>query len=455
MRVLLWHGYLLSGTGSNLYTANVARRWRARGHDVLVLCQERHGDRFIFVDEAGDFDGSNTSLPFKGKAAPSSEGRCRLARPTIGEILPVFVQDDYEGFTAKLFTELDDAELEAYTKANVKALTTAIDQFDPEAIVTGHEVMGPYIAKLACGETGMSYVAKLHGSGLEYAVRLQDRYRHYATEGLGGAVAVVGGSHYMVEAAADLIPGWRDKAEVVNPGYDIDIFKPVKKDFGGAPKIGYVGKLILAKGVHHLLAALCKTTAPDLEAVAVGFGGDERELRQLWATFTAGDRGAARHFAGRGDERMLGHLASWLAAGGDDARFYERATELRLEWPGRLEHDALAPVLPSWDALVVPSIVPEAFGMVAAEAAGCGVPPIVPRHSGIGEIGATLEGHLGREELLTFDPGDPIDDLARTIDGVLTLSEAERDELSTGVAEVARASWSWENTAKRLLELAV
>jgi len=49
MRILLWHGYLLSGSGSNLYTVNIARIWRSEGHDVLLMCQERSAGAFTFV----------------------------------------------------------------------------------------------------------------------------------------------------------------------------------------------------------------------------------------------------------------------------------------------------------------------------------------------------------------------------------------------------------------------
>jgi hypothetical protein len=45
MRILLWHGWLLEGSGSNVATARVAERYRAAGHDVLLVCQERHPER--------------------------------------------------------------------------------------------------------------------------------------------------------------------------------------------------------------------------------------------------------------------------------------------------------------------------------------------------------------------------------------------------------------------------
>jgi len=59
VRILLWHGYLLSGSGSNLYTVNISRIWRSEGHDVLLMCQERHAGEFAFVDAAGDFNTDN------------------------------------------------------------------------------------------------------------------------------------------------------------------------------------------------------------------------------------------------------------------------------------------------------------------------------------------------------------------------------------------------------------
>ncbi|HWL65986.1 MAG TPA: glycosyltransferase, partial [Actinomycetota bacterium] len=125
-----------------------------------------------------------------------------------------------------------------------------------------------------------------------------------------------------------------------------------------------------------------------------------------------------------------------------------------IEFAGRLDHDPLSKLLPTFDLLVVPSVVPEAFGMVAAEAAACGVLPLVPGHSGIGEVGATLEAALDRPGLLTFDPLDPVRDIARGIDRVLALDPRDRRELGRRAVQVARELWSWDGVAARLLALA-
>ena len=114
---------------------------------------------------------------------------------------------------------------------------------------------------------------------------------------------------------------------------------------GDEPTVVYFGKLIGNKGVHVLLEAL---DGLDARAVIVGFGDFRAEL----------ERPRPR----RGSSS-----------------------------PGPFEHRHLAHLLPLADAAVVPSIFPEAFGMVAAEAAACGCPPLVARHSGLAEVAEGLE----------------------------------------------------------------
>lgn len=452
MKVLLWHGWLLTGTGSNLYTANLARVWRDQGHDVLLMCQERDAGRLAYVDAHADMPPGNGSLP----ELPSGDGRgrCRVLRPDIGRLLPVFVLDRYEGFEAKRFVDLTEDELAVYTDHNVTALVHATRAFEPDAIVTGHEVMGPYIALRAKAETGRSYLAKLHGSGLEYAVKVQERYREHATAGLGGAEVVAGGSRYMVDEAARHIPGFRDRAVVVNPGCDVAVFRPRKRPHGAPITVGYVGKLMAAKGVHNLLAALALADPGPARVVVVGFGGFEDGLRRLWDALRSGDVAAAVDIARRGEDGPLPHLLAWLEAGSLGGPALERLRRIDLTFTGRLDHEPLARVLPTFDALVVPSVVPEAFGMVAAEAAAAGVLPVVPSHSGIGEAGAILEEELGRPGLLRFDPASPIEGIAGGLARILGLGP-ERAALEEAAVAVARRLWSWEHVATRLLGHAV
>ena len=96
MRILIFHGYLLRGTGSNIYNASLVRALARLGHEVHLLCQDRDWDR-----------------------PPRA---CTVHNPDIGRVLPVYVADRYEGFDAKPYAELSDAELEHYLEANVAAV---------------------------------------------------------------------------------------------------------------------------------------------------------------------------------------------------------------------------------------------------------------------------------------------------------------------------------------------
>ena len=83
---------------------------------------------------------------------------------------------------------------------------------------------------------------------------------------------------------------------------------------------------------------------------------------------------------------------------GDARAELEAMADERVIFTGAMDHDHLHRLVPLADAVVVPSVLPEAFGMVAAEAASCGVVPIVANHSGLAEVAAGL-GENG----LTFD----------------------------------------------------
>ena len=101
---------------------------------------------------------------------------------------------------------------------------------------------------------------------------------------------------------------------------------------------------------------------------------------------------------------------------------------------------------------VTPSVFPEAFGMVAAEAAACGSPPLVARHSGLAEVAEGLEAHYPPElrHLASFARGDATD-LAAKLDAILALPRSEWAALSQAARAAAVERWSWETIAALIL----
>ena len=138
---------------------------------------------------------------------------------------------------------------------------------------------------------------------------------------------------------------------------------------------------------------------------------------------------------------------------GDYRAELEAKAPPRTLFTGPLEHRHLVHLLPLADVSVVPSIFPEAFGMVAAEAAATGTLPLVARHSGLAEVAAGLEEVYPPEHraLASFESGNAAD-LRAKLAAVLALPRAERAELGLAARRATIERWSWTGVAKRLLD---
>jgi glycosyltransferase involved in cell wall biosynthesis len=410
VRILLWHGYLLGGTGSNVYTRALAREWSRAGHEVVVVSQERAPEQY-------DLGGATTvtvELP--------------------GGLLPTFVMDRYEGLSPKYLQDFTDAEKRAYVDANAAVLRELLPA---DVVFTNHVLMGGAVG----AATGVPFRVKAHGSELEYSMRGRPELEAWGREALAQAEATFVGSSHIREVLEDVV-GHVDRVFEVPPGVDIDEFTLEARDSalaqlldearddpsnpgnaeerlpdeenaerlaaflaGDGPVVVYFGKLIEQKGVQVLLEAM---RGIDARLVVVGFGPYRPDL--------------------------------------------EAAAPRRTLFTGPLEHRHLVHLLPLADVTVVPSIFPEAFGMVAAEAAAAGSPPLVARHSGLAEVAAGLEEAYPERfrHLASFESGDAAD-LARKLEELLALPPAERDALKRAARQAVVDRWSWASVAERLL----
>src|SRR5262245_43250741 len=410
MKILLWHGYLLGGTGSNVYTRALAREWGRAGHDVTVFSQD---------PDPGQYD----------------LGGATMVRPEIGGLLPVFVLDRYEGLQARLLPELTIEERERYVKANAAALR---EHLPADLVFANHVLLGGPVG----AATGARFAVKAHGSELEYSMRGNRQLSEWGRESLAGAEAVFVGSEHIRQVLEE-VGGHVDRVHVVPPGVDVEEFVLLPRDEalrrllgesradppnpgnanerlpdeGNAerleaffatdePTVLYFGKLLRNKGVHVLFEALRDV---DARTVVVGFGDYRAEL--------------------------------------------ERTAPPPTLFTGALEPPHLAKLIPLTDVTAVPSIFPEAFGMVAAEAAAAGSLPLVSNHSGLAEIAAGVSAEYPERlrELTSFSTGDSAE-LAEKLRRLLALEPAERAELQEAARGAVVERWSWAGVARRLLE---
>jgi glycosyltransferase involved in cell wall biosynthesis len=389
-----------------VYTRSLARAWSRLGHDVVVFSQDPRPERYDL-------------------------GGATVVRPKLEGPLPVFVLDRYEDLEPRYLQDLDQAERDGFVEVNTAAVR---DQLPADYLLVNHVLLGAPVG----AAVGMPFVVKAHGSELEFSIRGREDLASWARETLAEAEEVVVGSEHIRDVLAEVVD-WHDRIRVVPPGVDVEELRPEPRDeavaalleearrdgprgserdpdpgnaerfeqFFGAeePTIVYVGKLSQEKGVHLLLEALSEIA---VRAVVVGFGPARPELE---------------------------------AAAGNDVLF-----------TGALEHRHLRHLWPLADVSATPSVFPEAFGMVAAEAAACGSPPLVARHSGLAAVAEGLEAAypLEHRELASFRPGDAAD-LAEKLRRILELPRSQWERLSVAARQAAVDRWSWEHVAALLL----
>jgi hypothetical protein len=98
MNILITHGYLLKGTGSNLYVNNLVREFSKAGHNIFLVCQEYFPEELDFVSDIYDFTNENKELKLIESFKTSYSGRCRFFSPDLEGFLPVYVFDHYQNF---------------------------------------------------------------------------------------------------------------------------------------------------------------------------------------------------------------------------------------------------------------------------------------------------------------------------------------------------------------------
>src|SRR5438876_3233576 len=386
---------------------------------------------------------------------------------------------------------------------NVAALRAAAAWDRPEAVLAGHAVPGAVVARRALGAG--AYVAKVHGSDLEYGARTQPRLATLTREGLEGAISVAGGSRDVLARAVEFAPSVAGRLVVGPPGVDVDRFRfrprtealelaaslleadpdtsrgrprslepliervilepaPAFDEMarsydqsvpdpgagprlralaaGAGPLVAYFGKLIPEKGPELFVQALA-LQSPPVRGRIVGFGDFRDWIEAVVSVLDSGRPELFRQLAAHGRLRF--------ELGDADVRRAKGLRE-RTSFTGRLDHRYAPLALAAVDVLVVPSVLDEAFAMVVVEGAACGALPLVARHSGLAEVAAALEAEVGRPGLFSFEPGaGAVRRIAAGLDRLLALPEAERDDLRRRISAFIGREWTWDRTADRLL----
>ncbi|HEY0672159.1 MAG TPA: glycosyltransferase [Longimicrobiales bacterium] len=433
------HGYLLEGSGSNLWTRSVLQALCRAGHTVHLVCQEPHPERYDFIAEAHTYQLNGDVVTSLARAVPYP-GRCIMHKPQLGDTLPVYVWDKYEEFPRVVpMIDLPTAEIEQYIERNVAVVRRVVRAHDIEVIQANHMVLMSVVAQ----RVGIPYVIMPHGSALEYAVKPDVRFQHYARTALRDARLLLVSSEELGERVralfADVLPPIRE----IRVGVDTGSFHPVERsarprnikhaiqllralphsddpdvklpdrdaiatlrriDWVDQHTIVYVGRLIEEKGVHHLIDAMpaIRAVDPTAQLIVAGHGPLRDRLMEMPGV----------HF--------LGYL-----------------THRELSW-----------IMPCCDVGVFPSLVKESGPMVFLEALSSGCFPIASYFAGaknkIDTVAPCLEARDA--ELMKLRPGHIAEDIAPAVIGALAICDKYRNTLRS----IAEKEYDWKPIAEKL-----
>lgn len=226
------HGYLLDGSGSNLWTRSVVRALCKDGETVHLICQERHPEKYDFIARAYEYglDGSTRTLMERESPFP---GECVMHRPELGDTLPVYVWDQYEVFKRVVpMVELGGRELEHYLGRNVDVLLKVVEENGITSLHANHAVLMSVVARRVSAWTGVPYVVMPHGSALEYAVKPDARLRRLGEEAFEAASRILVISEEVAARAEAVFPdaaeGIREKLVPLDLGVDTGAFTTIE-----------------------------------------------------------------------------------------------------------------------------------------------------------------------------------------------------------------------------------
>jgi glycosyltransferase involved in cell wall biosynthesis len=227
----LYHGYNLTGSGSNEYTRYLAKTFLRQGHTVHVICREYQPEKIDFIGQLWRWkiDGSCDVSVVNEQLESTSV----LHQIPYGEFYPVYITGKKSSTVFKEFVDLTDEELESFKVLNQLLLRNIFSRISIDILHANHLVMQPSLALEPCKENNIPLVIYPHGSAIEYAVKRDPRYLREARQAIEACDGLIIGNNEVKNRISGLFPDLKElinsRTQIVGVGVDTKLFTPVPK----------------------------------------------------------------------------------------------------------------------------------------------------------------------------------------------------------------------------------
>jgi len=232
MRIGLYHGYELTGSGSNEYTRYLAKNLADAGNEVHIICREPNPEKITFLSEAYSWDREGEVKTLFTREGV--DGICILHQLAHSDIRPVFLTDKQRAGNVKSFVSLTNSELDEYHSLNDKLLKLILSEYQFDVLHANHLIYQPVAALGPRVATSTPLVIYPHGSSIEYVINVDERYKKLALKALLNCSGLITGNREVRDRILKLYPEFRknilEKTKIVGVGVDTRLFQPVKKN---------------------------------------------------------------------------------------------------------------------------------------------------------------------------------------------------------------------------------
>ncbi len=384
MRILIINHFPLEGSGSGIYTKNLAKEMSRLGHEVKVIYPDHRVIDYVEFDSRVILfnDGCNT---------------CH----ELNYNFPCFTSHPKSNNT---FYKLSEDQIKEYIEVFERATFEEVESFKPDIIHAQHLWITPYVAS----KTSIPYVVTAHGTDLKGFAK-DKRYHKYALEGARKAQKIITISKQVDREVIDVYGVPSEKTQIVMNGYDEELFFPIEYNRKELLKefdinidfekiVSFAGKLTHFKGVDVLLKAARIY---------------ERDLGQSVATIIAGN----------------GELY-------DELNDLKRELKLKnIYFLGHVNQSQLVKLYNIADVSTVPSRT-EPFGLVAIEALACATPVVGTNQGGLPDFITKDVGKLV-----------PVDDDMELADAIIDeLTRSDKEDRAKMCHKYAKENFSWKHS---------